>query len=510
MKRRTLVFAFFDIFIVFAAFLIAAYFKTGKEKALFNYYWIPFLIFEALWIISSMAFKKYQVSTSQSKSQSIYNILKSNLFVLFTITFVIFFARLSYSRLMIVVTVAIATLIESVLSYFYVLDKVLNRDMQYLSQWQVNLEKKELKKLGKKFPTPDKSTSRGKFYEQLKKLIVDEVGSNPFKLIKKHVPLANENTLIISTTTKFNITNQPKELYEYIVNLKRINDIQYINKFFESINEKLEMGGIYVNNVETYTDRKKRILKKYPPVLNWIYYFFDFLFKRVMPKMFLAKKVYFGITAGRNRVMSRAETLGRLYSCGFEIVEEKYIDQRFYFVARKIAEPAFDTNPTYGPLIKLRRYGKNGKIIGVYKMRTMHPYSEYLQAYVYNKHDLQEGGKFKDDFRVTSSGKIMRKFWIDELPMIINVFKGEIKIVGVRPLSQHYFNLYTPELKEKRLKSKPGLIPPFYVDMPVTLEEIMASELRYLEAHEKHPLRTDISYFFKALYNIIIKKARSN
>ncbi|MCD6179261.1 MAG: sugar transferase [Bacteroidales bacterium] len=509
MKRRTLLFAFVDVFIVFFAFLIAAYFKTGKEKAIFNYYWMPFLIFESIWIISSFLFKKYKLQKLKNKSDNLFNIIKSNLFVLFTITFVIFFASLSYSRLMIVITVVIATVIEGAISYFYLLDKEMSSGMEQVGEWEIRQEKKDKNKIGKEFPVIDDTTPKGKFYEKLKKLIVDEIGSNPFKFIKKYTRLTTDDALVISTTTKFNLTNQPKANYKYIINLKRINDIQYINKFFEAVNAKLEMGGIYINNVETYTDRKKRLLKKYPPILNWIYYFFDFLVKRVMPKLVFTKKFYFLLTGGRNRVMSRAETLGRLYSCGFELIDEKFIDQQFYFAARKIDIPVFDASPTYGPLIKLRRYGKNGKILGVYKMRTMHPFSEYLQAYVYEKSQLQEGGKFKDDFRVTSSGKLMRKFWIDELPMILNVLKGEMKIVGVRPLSEHYFNLYTDELKERRLKSKPGLIPPFYVDMPITLEEIMASEMRYLKAHEKHPLLTDINYFFKAFYNILFKKARS-
>ena len=95
MKRRALLFAFFDIFIVFLAFLVAAYFKTGKEKAIFNYYWMPFLIFETIWIISSLLFKKYDIRKLKNKSDNLFNIIKSNLFVLFTITFFIFFATLS-------------------------------------------------------------------------------------------------------------------------------------------------------------------------------------------------------------------------------------------------------------------------------------------------------------------------------------------------------------------------------------------------------------------------------
>jgi lipopolysaccharide/colanic/teichoic acid biosynthesis glycosyltransferase len=191
-------------------------------------------------------------------------------------------------------------------------------------------------------------------------------------------------------------------------------------------------------------------------------------------------------------------------------VQEQIINDEIFFVARKIKEPVFDFNPTYGPLIRLKRIGREGELFSVYKLRTMHAYSEYLQEYVFERNQLQEGGKFKDDFRITTEGKIFRKFWLDELPMFINVLKGEMKIVGVRPLSQHYFNLYVEELRQKRVKFKPGLIPPFYADMPKTLEEIMESEMRYLEAYEKAPLRTDFNYFCKAWSNILFKKARSN
>jgi hypothetical protein len=52
-------------------------------------------------------------------------------------------------------------------------------------------------------------------------------------------------------------------------------------------------------------------------------------------------------------------------------------------------------------------------------------------------------------------------------------------------------------LKELRIKTKPGLLPPFYVDMPKTLEEIQASEKKYLYAYLKNPLKTDFNYFFK-------------
>jgi lipopolysaccharide/colanic/teichoic acid biosynthesis glycosyltransferase len=140
----------------------------------------------------------------------------------------------------------------------------------------------------------------------------------------------------------------------------------------------------------------------------------------------------------------------------------------------------------------------------------MHPYSEYLQDYVYRQNKLQQNGKLKNDYRVCTVGQFLRKYWIDELPMLINFFKGDLKLVGVRPISNHYFNLYSEELKQKRIHHKPGLLPPFYADLPKTMEEIMESELKYLEAYEKHPLKTDWKYFWKVFVNIVFKKARSS
>ena len=140
----------------------------------------------------------------------------------------------------------------------------------------------------------------------------------------------------------------------------------------------------------------------------------------------------------------------------------------------------------------------------------MHPYAEYIQDFVYKKFNLKDGGKFKNDFRITYWGSLLRKLWLDELPMIYNFLKGDIKLVGPRALSQQYFNLYREELKLKRLKYKPGLVPPFYVDMPKTFNEIMDSEERYLDLYDKKPILTDIKYLYLILFNILIRKARSS
>lgn len=333
-----------------------------------------------------------------------------------------------------------------------------------------------------------------------------------FDFINKNINLETFNELksvILKSSDPYNIEVLPENYLEFYLNLHQTNDMRRINNYFIEINKRLVDGGVYISKFEPTRLRYKRFMTVYPYYLAQAFYFIDFIYKRVFPKLPFVKKIYFILTNGRNRAISLAEGLGRLYYCGFEIIDIMEIDNFVYFIAKKVSIPSNDKSPSYGPFFKMKRIGKDGKTIYVYKLRTMHPYSEYLQKFVYENFSLQEGGKFNNDFRITSWGKVFRKLWFDEMPMLINWFKGEMKLVGVRPLSQHYLSLYSEELKTKRMKYKPGLVPPYYADIPKTLEDIMQSELKYLEAYEKSPLVTDIKYFVKAFYNIIIKKARS-
>lgn len=341
--------------------------------------------------------------------------------------------------------------------------------------------------------------------------ILKIVNNNPdvINFISKYIDLNNNRNHIICTSTTFNIDNLIDSSIDNIINLKRVNDFRYINKIFESTNNKLPKSGLFLGRVETYPDRRKVILDKYPFVFNWFAYVSDYIFKRIIPKLKLTRWFYFYLTKGKGRVLSRAETFGRLYSCGFEIVDQVNLNNLLYFVVKKVKTPSYDKSPTYGPLIRLDRIGLNGKKIKVYKFRTMHPFSEYLQEYIYNQNKLAEGGKIKNDFRISPEGRVLRKFWIDELPMIINILKGDIKIVGVRPLSKHFFSLYDEDLKEKRINYKPGFIPPYYVDLPKTMDEIMESEKKYLSLYEKNPLKTDFIYFILAFKNVFFRGARS-
>jgi lipopolysaccharide/colanic/teichoic acid biosynthesis glycosyltransferase len=350
-----------------------------------------------------------------------------------------------------------------------------------------------------------------------RKAIEKERGREVLNFVEEYLDLSELlDIAVVDTGSHVNLTNFHSlhnlidEGLGGIVNIKRINDMQYINKFLEASNKRLRTGGYFVGCVETSSNRKYRILKKGIVPFNYLRYFIDFMFKRAAPKVPVAKKIYFFITHGRNRVISEIETYGRLYSCGFRLIESKVINNQLWFIGEKVKDPDYNHKATYGPLIRLRRVGKNGKVFNVYKMRTMHPYSEYLQPYINEKYGLQKGGKFANDPRITTLGRIFRKFWLDELPMIINLMKGDIKLVGVRPLSKHYFELYPVHVQKLRTTTKPGLLPPFYADLPETLDEIVASEERYLKYYKRYGFLADIVYFWKIFKNIVFKRARSN
>ena len=100
-----------------------------------------------------------------------------------------------------------------------------------------------------------------------------------------------------------------------------------------------------------------------------------------------------------------------------------------------------------GPVFyKQARVGKNNKDFKIFKFRTMH-------VNAHKKGLLTVGGR---DPRVTSIGYYLRKFKLDELPQLINVFKGDMSFVGPRPEVRQFVNLYS-EIQMKVLNVKPGI-----------------------------------------------------
>ena len=288
----------------------------------------------------------------------------------------------------------------------------------------------------------------------------------------------------------------------------KLNNIPHLNDFLDNWNHEMKIGDQLECVAFTSQHEYTALLEKYPFGLGYIFVVWKYVWHIMMPKIQMTRKLYFLLAGERHRSYSETEILGRICRAGFKIVQDEDNNGQLRIIAEKRSEPLERNDTCVSPILKQTRIGKDGKWIEVYKFRTMHSYAQYLQDYVFEKNKLNSSGKLAYDFRINIWGKILRPIWLDELPMLWNVMvKHDMKWVGVRPLTQHFYSLYTPEMQQLRIKVKPGMLPPFYYERkaPKGLDEIQASERRYVEGYLARPFRTDWRYFWGTVTNILLR-----
>jgi lipopolysaccharide/colanic/teichoic acid biosynthesis glycosyltransferase len=148
---------------------------------------------------------------------------------------------------------------------------------------------------------------------------------------------------------------------------------------------------------------------------------------------------------------------------------------------------AFDSKG--GIFYKQQRAGLGGELFGLLKFRTMFAEAE--------KQGLLTIGS--DDQRITSTGRWLRKYKLDELPQLINVLKGEMSFVGPRPEVPKYVILYSME-QRKVLSVKPGLTDPAslaYLNESDLLARAQNPEQYYIQYLMPAKLELNLRYIAK-------------
>ena len=153
-----------------------------------------------------------------------------------------------------------------------------------------------------------------------------------------------------------------------------------------------------------------------------------------------------------------------------------------------------------GPVIyKHYRLGKNGKVIGVYKFRTMVKNAdEVIRNFTKEqKEEYEKFFKLENDPRITRVGDFLRKTSLDELPQILNILKGEMSIIGPRPVVLDEIKKFG-NLKNKYLSVLPGLTGWWACNgrSSTTYEERINLEMYYID---NQSLKLDIECFFKTI-----------
>ena len=156
------------------------------------------------------------------------------------------------------------------------------------------------------------------------------------------------------------------------------------------------------------------------------------------------------------------------------------------------------------------RVGYKNKDFRIFKFRSMRVGADKGSLVTIGGHDP----------RVTKSGYFIRKFKFDELPQLINVFLGDMSLVGPRPEVRHYVDYWTPEQMHV-LDVRPGITDPASIkfrnenelmekaDDPEKyyIEVIMQEKIKlYLEYVEKHNFLYDIGLIFKTFWVIVSER----
>lgn len=514
-KKAYIIFLTFDIIFITIAFLYMVYLKPASLRIYLPQYIKPFLGFAVVWLIASFIGDKYNISKFKKLINLLYSIIRVDFIVVGMVLVAMYvFGRFGYSRLIVFGTILLSGSLEILFAAFYFLRK----------KNKYGLDDPTTFSLKPRYVFPHISHDEDDFsipteLKEVEDSIEHKLGTkylatqyDVFEFLNSQIPLTSihrKESLVLNTHTLYNLEIAESQSQEFFLNLHRINDFRRLNQYFIQVNKNMKFGGFFVGCVRSIHVRYNYLFHKYPYPLAALLHITESFFHRVLPKLPLLKVFYFAVTKGRNRVLSKAETLGRLQYCGFKVIAVKEIEDKLYFITRKVGVPSQDTYPSYGPFIKLKRVGQDGETLFIYKFRTMHAYSEYLQKYIHDQNELEAGGKFMDDFRITGWGKVFRKLWIDELPQLLNWIRGDVSLVGVRALSLHYFSLYPEDMQKLRVQFKPGMVPPYYADMPSNFNEIVESERRYLLKRKKRPISTQFEYFFKAWWNILVRGARS-
>lgn len=152
------------------------------------------------------------------------------------------------------------------------------------------------------------------------------------------------------------------------------------------------------------------------------------------------------------------------------------------------------------------RYGKDGKKFKMYKFRTMYENAQDMinDFTPEQMKEWKENFKLQDDPRITKVGKFLRKTSLDELPQIVNIIKGDLSIIGPRPVIEEELEKYGDN-KDKFLSVTPGFTGYWQANgrSSTTYEQRMEMELYYIDNISP---KLDVKIFFKTIESVIKKE----
>jgi hypothetical protein len=359
---------------------------------------------------------------------------------------------------------------------------------------------------------------------RLLEMLDSRVPSSTTEFLRAHLPpsTGSNGTLRIIDDIPTDPGEKGSEQAALLIARVSLNHVRRLNLFLQYCTSQVAMGGYIALRYTPLEDVYKVLRRRYPGIRYGPAFLAHFAWYRAIPKIPWLDKIYFSRQLGwidrlllsgnkkRNRVLSKAEAWGRLAFYGMEVVGEEANGSERMVLARRASAPVKNRKPSYYAVVALEKVGLEGERIRLHKVRSMYPFSEFLQKAIFESHGLSTTGKFKNDFRITEYGKLFRRHWIDELPGLFDWMRGDIKLVGMRATSPHFLSLYPREFYDLYIQIKPGLIPPIFDESTGGFEKIVEVEQNYLKRYIAAPVRTDVLYFWYTFRDIFLRKVRSH
>jgi len=163
-----------------------------------------------------------------------------------------------------------------------------------------------------------------------------------------------------------------------------------------------------------------------------------------------------------------------------------------------------------GPIFFVQnRIGLNKRLFRLYKFRTMVEDAEQQQAKLEDLNEVMGAAfKIENDPRVTEIGRILRKTSIDEFPQLINVLKGDMSLVGPRPLPIRDYNNFNKDWQRRRFSVRPGITCLWQVNgrHAIPFDKWMELDLKYIDQWN---LLLDLTILFKTISAVLKRTGAS-
>nr|MBC8342357.1 hypothetical protein [Bacteroidota bacterium] len=313
------------------SFAAVQYLMPGLNDFVYKSHEPTLILLVAAWLFSSLLTNKFFPQTGRNIYYKVAPFLKSSVLMLFLLGAVFYLLRLEGTILKqdLFATALLFSSVESIFALLYfntskaVSEPVLTDKESHFSQSDLPLQANSNQDNSRTFLAHVRKIK----YENLEDKIYDELN----QVLAGH-SISIGKFRILFDRADSNLRLIKPDSLGCIFNYSPVNDSRVINKSFSSSYEALVDHGFLIGMYTPQENDRRELERRMPRSVFVVYYPLHFVFKRLVPKLPYLSRLYNFVTSGKNRLISRAELLGRLAYAGFSVKNEIPINGKVLFI----------------------------------------------------------------------------------------------------------------------------------------------------------------------------------